>query len=149
MKPNLPELEEAMAGIANRLIFLEKKTIHRHGGMRLHPTEIHLLMLIAGAPDLNAGEMAARLKVTTGAVSQTLTRLEKKGAIAKFRDPARKNELSARFTPEGKQALESFTKARREERMRFAGYLDGLTSKDQEVIACFLARWDEFLARLG
>ena len=149
MKISTQILGERLLGIANRLIFLEKKTIHQHGGLKLHPSEIHLMQVIAQDPGLNAGQMAKALGVTTGAVSQTLSRLEKKGAIVKFKDHGNKNELSARFTETGKEALKSFYLARGEESMKFAEYLESLTDADREKIAGFLARWDEFLKNLG
>ena len=48
---------------------------------KLYPSEIHLLLLIDAQSQLNATGLAERLGLTKGAVSQTLTRLEKKGVL--------------------------------------------------------------------
>lgn len=149
METLLEILLDRMDDVANRLIFLEKKFIHTHLGVRLHPSEIHLMQLIEKNPGLNAGEMAAALGVTTGAVSQTLSRLEKKGVIVKYKDHERKNELSARFTSLGKEALDGFRSLRAEEWAKFSVYLEGLSKEEKERISGFLARWNEFLGNLG
>ncbi|MDE2185013.1 MAG: MarR family transcriptional regulator, partial [Alphaproteobacteria bacterium] len=62
--------------VTNRLVFLEKRYVFRHGGLALHPSELHLLLAIRGEPEANATRLAARLGVTKGAVSQVLKRLE-------------------------------------------------------------------------
>lgn len=149
MKTNLKELHRRIGNVANRLIFLEKKSLLNHGSLKLHPSEIHLMLVISQEPDLNAGEMASRLNVTTGAVSQTLSRLEKKGALVKQRDPARKNKVRVSFTREGKEALDAFNHSRAGARMEFAAYLEGLSESEGKTVAEFLDRWDEMLAGLG
>ncbi|MBI5843059.1 MAG: MarR family transcriptional regulator [Deltaproteobacteria bacterium] len=149
MKTPLEKLLNCISDVANRLIFLEKKFIHRHGDLRLHPSEIHLMQVIENDPQMNAGEMARALGVTTGAVSQTLSRLEKKGVVIKFKDRDRKNELTARFTIKGKEALEGFRSSRAEEWRNFSAYLESLSEEDQERISGFLARWNGFLKNLG
>src|SRR5208283_1992850 len=98
-------LSEQIRRVINRLIFLEKRTVLRHGGLKLHPSEIHLMQVISEYPDLSAGEMAQKLGISNGAVSQTLARLERKGVITKFKDPTLKNRMSAAFTASGKDAM--------------------------------------------
>ena len=87
MHPEPRKLAGQIRRVTNRLIFLEKRSVFRHEGLRLHPSEIHLMQVIAEHPDLNAGEMAQKLGVSNGAVSQTLARLERKGVIKKAKDP--------------------------------------------------------------
>ena len=64
--------------VINRSMLLEKKSILKHEDLRLYPSEIHLLQIIKEGEDLSAGEMARKLGISNGAVSQTLNRLEKK-----------------------------------------------------------------------
>jgi DNA-binding MarR family transcriptional regulator len=70
------------------------------------------MQVIAEHPDLNAGEMAQKLGVSNGAVSQTLARLERKGVIKKVKDPSLKNRVTASFTASGSQAIQLFEKNR-------------------------------------
>jgi DNA-binding MarR family transcriptional regulator len=148
MHPEPRKLAGQIRRVINRLIFLEKRTVFRHEGLRLHPSEIHLMQVIAEYPDLNAGEMAQKLGVSNGAVSQTLARLEKKGVIKKVKDPSLKNRVSAAFTASGRQAIQLFEEQRASSGESFSNYLAGLSEPEREVIGSFLSRVNEFLKGL-
>jgi DNA-binding MarR family transcriptional regulator len=135
--------------VTNRLIFLEKRSVFRHEGLRLHPSEIHLMQVIADHPDLNAGQMAQKLGVSNGAVSQTLARLERKGVINKTKDPSLKNRVSAALTASGRAAIQRFEEEQASSVESFSNYLAGLSELEREVIGSFLSQVDEFLKGLG
>lgn len=135
--------------VTNRLIFLEKRSVLQQGGLRLHPSEIHLMQVINEQPDLSAGEMAQRLGVSNGAVSQTMARLERKGVIKKFKDPSLKNRVTAAFTAAGKEAIDRFEAQQATSVESFANYLSGLSSTEKEAIGRFLSQVDTFLNGLG
>jgi len=134
--------------VINRLIFFEKRSVLRHGGLRLHPSEIHLMQVINEYPDANAGEMAQKLGVSNGAVSQTLARLERKGVIKKSKDPSLKNRVTAAFTPSGKESMERFEAQQAPARESFSNYLAGLSKNEREVIESFLSHIEEFVQKL-
>jgi DNA-binding MarR family transcriptional regulator len=134
--------------VLNRAMVLEKKTLLDHGALRLYPSEIHLMQVIHEGTDLSAGEMARRLGVSNGAVSQTLNRLEKKGAIKKTKEPALKNKVTAELTETGEAAFRQF-KERQESAMKtFSSYLAGLSDRERKVVEQFLARLEGFLIGL-
>lgn len=141
-------LAEQIDRVINRLIFLEKRTVFQRGTLRLHPSEIHLMQVIQERPDLNAGEMAQRLGVSNGAVSQTLARLERKGVIRKVKDPSLKNRVTAVFTESGRAAIQGFEEERASAMGSFADYLAGLAERDEQVIESFLLHMEEFLDEL-
>jgi DNA-binding MarR family transcriptional regulator len=116
--------------------------------LRLHPSEIHLMQVIAEQPDLNAGEMAQRLGVSNGAVSQTLARLERKGVIQKEKDPSLKNRVTAAFTDTGKKAIKGFEEEQASSVEAFSKYLAGLSERDRKVIGSFLSNVEELLKGL-
>jgi DNA-binding MarR family transcriptional regulator len=134
--------------VINRFIFLEKRSVLRLGELRLHPSEIHLMQVIRERADLNAGEMAQRLGVSNGAVSQTLARLEKKGVIRKAKDSSLKNRVTATFTPTGKEAIQRFENERAASAASFSNYLAGLSEAEREVIESFLAHLEKLLDEL-
>ena len=148
MHPEPRKLAGQIRRVTNRLIFLEKRSVFRHEGLRLHPSEIHLMQVIAEHPDLNAGEMAQKLGVSNGAVSQTLARLERKGVIKKAKDPSLKNRVSAAFTASGRQAIQRFEEEQASSVESFSTYLAGLSELEREVIGSFLSQVDEFLKGL-
>jgi DNA-binding MarR family transcriptional regulator len=149
MNPELKKLADQLRRVLNGLIFLEKRSVLRHGGLRLHPSEIHLMQVISEQPNLNAGDMAQKLGISNGAVSQTLARLERKGIIKKSKDPALKNRVTATFTAFGKEAIKRFEAKQASSRKAFSAYLAGLSERDRKVIGSFLSNVEEFLNRLA
>lgn len=137
-------LAEQILRISNKLIFLEKKSIIKYGDLSLYPSEVHLINVIAKGHNINASKMAARLGVTKGAVSQTLTRLEKKGVLNKSRDPQNKNELTVHFTPLGKSVLEEQGKLRATFHEQYAKYFSNIPEKEEAIIIGFLKKMEKF-----
>ena len=77
----------------NHLIDIEKRRVLAHRNLKLHPSEIHLLLFTQAVQDKNLSEMAQKLGISKGAVSQTISRLEAKGILTKKLDPSQKNEV--------------------------------------------------------
>ena len=140
MDSNNRSLAEQILRISNKLIFLEKKSIVKHGGLKLYPSEIHLIDVIAKGQDINASKMAARLGVTKGAVSQTLARLEKKGILYKTKDPQNRNELTVHFTPLGKKVLEEQRKLRTTFHEQYDKYFSNISEEEEVIIMGFLKK---------
>jgi DNA-binding MarR family transcriptional regulator len=134
--------------VINRSMLLEKRSILHHEDLHLYPSEIHLMQVINEGTDLSAGEMARKLGISNGAVSQTLNRLEKKGVIKKTKDPALKNKVTATFTEPGSAAIRQFEQGQEATMKAFSSYLSGLSEGEKKVIEGFLSHLDEFLRRL-
>lgn len=134
--------------LINRLVFLEKRFVFRHGQLRLHPSEIHVLLAVREEPQANATRLASRLGVTKGAVSQVLKRLEAKAVVAKHIDPAQKNEMTVTFTPLGSGAVDAFLSEKAEARREYLAYLAGLSDAERETIRRFLDQFAAFLTAL-
>jgi DNA-binding MarR family transcriptional regulator len=135
--------------VINRSMFLEKRTILHLEDLRLYPSEIHLLQVIKEGADLSAGEMARKLGISNGAVSQTLNRLEKKGVIKKTKEPALKNKLTATLTDFGLAAIRQFEQGQEGTMKTFSSYLGELSQGERKVIEGFLSRLEVFLKELG
>lgn len=138
------QLADQVLQLANKLIFLEKKILLTHGDLKLYPSEIHLLDVIDRETGINATEIAARLGVTKGAVSQTLTRLEKKGVVSRAKTSNHKNEVTVSFTQLGNEAFENHRQTRALIAERFAGYMADVSAKEQKVIHKFLNKLQDF-----
>lgn len=131
--------------IINKLIFLEKKKIFPYLNLKLFPSEIHLMLLIGDDQERNVTKMAEKLGVTKGAISQTLSRLEKKGILKKTKDPFNKNELTAIFTPLGKDALDKYQEMRMTFSNHFIKYFSSLSESERNVVGLFLSHMEEIL----
>jgi DNA-binding MarR family transcriptional regulator len=139
------KIKRQIIQVINKIIFAEKKKIIRLEGVSLFPSEVHLMLLIKNDIDTNSTEIAKQLGLSKGAVSQTLTRLEKKGIIVKTKDPFNKNELTLTLTEFGRAAYKfcqsrqmAFIEAHNE-------YLTNLGTEEKEVILNFLIHMERSL----
>lgn len=145
MDTNSEALATQMLWIIKRLTFLEKSSFFLHGDIKLYPSEIHLMLLIGDEQASNVTEMANKLGVTKGAISQTLSRLERKGVVKKTRDPYNKNELTATFTGLGQEAIERHRELRLAFRNRYVSYFSTLSESERDVIGRFLSQVETIL----
>jgi DNA-binding MarR family transcriptional regulator len=100
------EFSARMAQIIDRILLAEKTRVFSYGDdLKLYSSEIHFLLFLDKGYTCNSTEMAKRLRITKGALSQTISRLEGKGVLTKTKDPYRKNEMTISFTPLGKKVL--------------------------------------------
>ena len=106
MDATTENIKRQIIQVINKILFSEKKRVFKCGEASLHPSEVHLLLMIENDLATNASKIAQQLGLTKGAVSQTLSRLEKKGVIVKSRDPYNKNELTLSLTDLGKEAYQ-------------------------------------------
>lgn len=142
---NNNNLQTKINNLFNQLIFLEKKYIFKYKDISLHPSEIHLMLLVAEGCASNATIMSEKLGITKGAVSQTISRLERKNILNKIKDSNNKNELTLKFTLFGKEALELFNNDRIGNQKKFEEYLNGLSNNEKEIIKEFLLQCEKFL----
>ncbi len=131
----------------DRILFIEKRTRFQFKEVTLYPSEIHLILLIHNERATNGTLMAERLGVTKGAISQTLSRLEKKGILVKSKDPYMKNELTIEFLPLGKELLHHYLQRMDDLQRDFDRYLSKLTDGERDVIKAFLAHADTAMTR--
>jgi DNA-binding MarR family transcriptional regulator len=117
---------------------LEKKNIFEYESVKLFPSEIHMLLSIEDRQSTNATKMANKLGISKSAVSQTISRLEKKEVITKDKDPYNKNELILSLTSFGEKAFGQYKKKQASNRRLFNQYLDTLSEHDRGVINNFL-----------
>jgi DNA-binding MarR family transcriptional regulator len=132
----------------DRILALEKRRVFEVDGQRIHPSEAHLMLLVAREPSINATGIAERLGLTKGAVSQTLTRLERKGLLTKSRDTSRRNELVIEFTTLGKRAISRFRRLETTLAKRLDRHLAGLAEGERRTIGAFLERFGEILGEV-
>ena len=107
--------------------------------VKLHPSEIHVLLLVEAGQGTNVTRMADRLGITKGAVSQTLTRLERKGLLTKERNPQARNELTLSFTPLGRRAARRARRIQDEVQGHLDAYLSSIGTRERNTIQRFLA----------
>jgi len=73
------------------------------GGDTLHMREAHFLVAVEPGAGKTMSEVAERLGVTQGAVSQTASRLERKGYLVRRRDEQNHRQIVASLTEKGER----------------------------------------------
>ena len=136
--------------IINKIIFLEKKNIFEYSNIKLFPSEIHLLMLLSAddKQSTSATNIAHKFGISKSAVSQTISRLIKKGVITKDKDTYNKNELIISFTSIGEKAFVQYKEKQTFNQRNINDYLNAISEHDRGVINDFLYELGDMLGRL-
>ena len=129
------------------LVSLDKKRVVTHKGEKLHPSEVQLLMFLYHVQDTNITAIAKEMGLTKGAISQTLSRLEKKGIISKEMYPEKKNELHVRFTESGEELMNQLNKGKKSIEGKYRRYIQTLSKKEKEAISAFLDKMVSIMSK--
>lgn len=92
--------------LSNRMVEVHNKPKDFGCGELLYPAEVHTLSTIYENPALSMTELAGILGVTKGAVSQMITRLDKKGLISKGFAPGSDKQRMLTLTKKGNVAYQ-------------------------------------------
>ena len=148
MKKSETEISKPLFRLINKIIFMEKRNIFEYKGVKLFPSEIHILLCIEKGASSNATNMSNKLGISKSAVSQTISRIEKKGVIVKDKDPYNKNELVVSFTSFGQKAFGRYKKEQLLYQIHFERYLNALSDNDRGVIYNFLNEMEMMIDQL-
>ncbi|MGE5415783.1 MAG: MarR family winged helix-turn-helix transcriptional regulator [Acidobacteriota bacterium] len=107
-------LIELFIRLANKVNELEKTPRSFGTDMVLHPSEIHSVDVIGRNQGINVTELAKKLGVTKGAVSQMLSKLTRKGLVKKARDAGNDKEVILELTDDGRIAFAGHQEFHRE-----------------------------------
>ena len=130
------------------LVSLDKKRVVTHEGEKLHPSEVQLLMFLYHIQDTNITAIAEKMGLTKGAISQTLSRLQKKGIISKEMFPKKKNELHVQFTESGEQLMNQLNKGKKSVEGKYRRYIQTLSEKEKQAISNFLDKMVSIMSRI-
>lgn len=128
----IPELlkahREATAATVN---FLEKPRKYAENDT-LYMREVHFVMEVGSADNLTMGDVARRLNVTQGAVTQMAVRMEKKGYVKRSKQSTDKRLTTISLTEKGKQLCENHVVYDRKEHQIISEILADFT--DEELL---------------
>ena len=122
----------------NKVAFMDRRRVIIYDDLKLYPSEIHLLLFLHYVQDKNITNIAYKMGLTKGAISQTLSRLYNKGIIKKETDPHKKNELHAHFTTKGQKLAKHIIEVKNSIESKYLTYLKTLSERDKNVISEFL-----------
>jgi DNA-binding MarR family transcriptional regulator len=122
----------------SKLTFLDRRRKINYHDIKLYPSEIHLILFIYHIQNTNITKIAEQLGLTKSAISQTLSRLQKKGIIKKRTEPFKKNELQVQFTKEGQSLMEHVIEFRSFLETQYLEFLETKSDKEKQTISEFL-----------
>jgi DNA-binding MarR family transcriptional regulator len=79
------EITDLLIQMVNKYNALEKAPVKLKKGHTLYHSERHMIDNIGANPEMNITEFAESLGVTKGAISQVVSKLEKKGMVKRRR----------------------------------------------------------------
>lgn len=136
---------EQLRRLARKKIELEKTPHEFGGGVVLQHAEMYLLETLANDEGQNLTRIAEHMQITKGAVSQTLKKIEEKGLVRKFPDPANASRALLYLSPKGKKVVRVYRQRYQRADGEFIDYLEGLKEGDVQTIRDFLNRYEFFL----
>jgi DNA-binding MarR family transcriptional regulator len=113
----------------------------------LSGSEIHLIEMVGQNDGLSVTDLARRLGITKGAVSQTLKKLEAKGLVAKEVDPANTSRITVGLSTKGKVAYYSHLQWHEAMDGGFRDYFVNLPEDKIRFMDEFLSLLEQFLKK--
>ncbi|WP_319522440.1 MarR family transcriptional regulator [uncultured Desulfosarcina sp.] len=138
MEKRIIKLSRMLLRVFNKFAQNEKKPRRFGVDELLHPSEIHMVMLIGDNPGGHGAELARIAGVTRGAVSQIIAKLEKKGIVEKIDDPENGLKKVPILTNKGKVAYYAHEQYHEEMDKGLYDYVARLTDEQVAVIENFL-----------
>ncbi|WP_337100639.1 MarR family winged helix-turn-helix transcriptional regulator [Paenibacillus sp. YIM B09110] len=144
-----PAVDSRKGARALGKMILQLRRLERHphtfaGAGTLTPSEIHTIEAIGCEGAILMNELAARLEVTKGAVSQLVVRLEAKQLVERKTYPHDSRGVLISLTEKGKEAYT----AHDEVHIRFYEELrSGLSEQEIEIFETFIEKLNEMLKR--
>jgi DNA-binding MarR family transcriptional regulator len=122
----------------DKILHVEKGILLEEEEVKLHPSEIHLLLFLHARPESNATDIAHRFSITKGAVSQTLSRLERKGVLTKGRNPGNPAELNLSLTGIGERLTARAVEMKAAAEQNYDQQLSDLDQPGRDAVRRFL-----------
>ena len=115
----------------------------------LYQSEIHFIDAIEPGDGIIASQVAQKLGVTKGAVTQIADKLVKKGLIEKYKRPDNKKEVYIKLTSDGKIAYDRHRLFHKQLGDKMIAYLDSLSPAQMQALTGLLNIIDKNLPDLN
>jgi len=148
MKKRIHKLAETLVRIITKSVENEKKPRNFGIPELLHASEIHMVMHIGDNPGMHVSELARIAGVTRGAVSQQVSKLERKGLVTKADDPENSLKTVPVLTNKGKVAYYAHARHHEEIDEELFNFVNRLTDDEFALIEKFLNHLDKMTGRL-
>ena len=101
----IAEIRTLFLGIINEYNTIEKTPRNYGTGELLYASEMNIIETLGYNQGINVTDLAEKLGVTKGAISQVIKKLEKKNLVSRFREPGNNREVLLKLTIKGEIAF--------------------------------------------
>ncbi len=122
---------------------LDNKSHYYGTDVNLFPSEIHMIKAIRENEGIHVTGLAALLKVTKGAVSQIVLKLENKKLVFKEKDINNHSRLILKLTPKGEIAYKNHLKFHQQIDNVIIDLLKDTSKKEKDFLNKFLRSLDK------
>ncbi len=144
-KKNIELFEELLFRIVNRFNALEKHPMKFGTKHQLYHSERHMLDKIGDNPGMNVTEFATKVGVTKGAISQVISKLEKKGFVRRFNKDGSNKEIQISMTDIGRTVYNKRKKLNKEVHSHMIAELNKYSEGKVKSFVKILTWLDKFL----
>lgn len=139
----LRKLQQAITQVSYAINSNNKEAHAYLPGVKLYPTEIHLVNEIGMHRNMNITAIAQVYGVTRGAISKQVARLQGKGLLEKYQINGNKKEVWVKLTELGWRAFFVHQKFHENQHSRYIEEFVTYTKQQQELIIHFLNLYSE------
>ncbi|WP_406657237.1 MarR family winged helix-turn-helix transcriptional regulator [Methanolobus sp. ZRKC2] len=141
------EIVDTLVRVINKASSIEKDPVDIGHGILLHPSEIHLIDMAGRFPDESVSQLASRLGITKGAVSQTAKKLEEKGYLERANKENDKKTIVLKLTGYGEDAFRWHHMYHEAMNRKMAADIEGMDHNDIENLKHVLMQFEEMLEK--
>jgi DNA-binding MarR family transcriptional regulator len=138
-------IDDILARLFITTFKIEEKAISRHSGEKLSISELHVLREIGMNSVRTMTQVANRLKISVGALTTAMNKLEAKGFVVRERGEGDRRIVNVSLTKDGRDNLKLHDKFH--EQMVGAA-VSSLTDDEQKILLKSLSSLDEWFIRL-
>ena len=147
MNDDLTQLHGKFQAVTRLTIQLDKSPKRFGTDELLTHSEIHLIEIIGNIEGLSVTDLAKRMGVTKGAISQSLKKLDAKGYTHKKMDPENLSRSVVMLTSKGQTAFWAHKHWHETMDGCFSEYLENLDTEKYDTILEFFTKFEDFLKR--
>ena len=134
-----------LGNVLAKYALVDRKPMDFGVGVLLYPSEIHMVSRVDALDGVGVTELADAMGITKGAVSQLITRLEKKGLVAKETDPEHRARVLIRTTGLGRTASANHMEFHRNHDREFLDYLARLDEASYASVVRMAEEMDKWM----
>lgn len=137
-------LNDIIVELFKNILSIEERSLKNRGVRDLSMTEIHTIEAIGTGFSKSMSEVAEQLDITTGTLTTSISRLEKKGYVMRTKDPKDRRLVLASLTKKG-ELVEKIHRNFHDEMIDHV--LIGLKLDENQVLIKALQNINEFFLR--